>query len=156
MFNAWTIFMQSFYIKEWKLLELQITQTRHHLSILNRKKCLSSRPLKMKKIFVKCAQNRQCSKMRNIQEMCKNRRCVCGQNICYHVAASVFSFNLICNMTIFWKRYSLTFWPYLLGQGCVCGQNICYHVAASVLSFNLICNMTIFWKSLILASGPIP
>ena len=35
MFNIWTIIMQSLNIKEWKLLELQITQTRHHLSILN-------------------------------------------------------------------------------------------------------------------------
>ena len=82
--------------------------------------------------------------------------CVCGQNICYHVAASVVSFNLICKMTTFRKIYSLTFWPHPLGQGCVCGQNICYHVAASVVSFNLICNMTIFWKSLILASAPPP
>ena len=82
--------------------------------------------------------------------------CVCGQNICYHVAASVVSFYLICNMTTVRKIYSLTFWPRPLGRGCVCGQNICYHVAASVVSFNLICNMTIFWKSLILASAPPP
>ena len=33
--------------------------------------------------------------------------CVCGQNICYHVAVSVVSFNLICNMTIFWKSLIL-------------------------------------------------
>ena len=33
--NAWTISMQSLIIKEWKLLELQSTQTRHHLSILD-------------------------------------------------------------------------------------------------------------------------
>ena len=79
--------------------------------------------------------------------------CVCGQNICYHAAASVISFNLICNMTTFRKIYSLTFWPHPLGRGCVSGQNICYHVAASVVSFNLVCNMTIFWKSLILASA---
>ena len=84
------------------------------------------------------------------------RGCVCGQNICYHVAASVVSLNSICNMTTFRKRYSLTFWPYPLGRGCVCLQNICYHVAASVASFNLICNMTIFWKSLILTSAPPP
>ena len=64
--------------------------------------------------------------------------CVCGQNICYHVAAIVVSFNLICNMTTFRKIYSLTFWPHPLGRGCVCGQNICYHVAASIFSFNLI------------------
>ena len=80
----------------------------------------------------------------------------CGQNSCYHVAASIVSFNLICNMTTFRKIYSFTFWPHPLGWGCVWGQNICYHVAASVVSFNLICNMTIFWKSLILASAPLP
>ena len=84
------------------------------------------------------------------------RGCVCGQNICYHVAASVVSFNLISNRTTFTKIYSLTAWPHPLCQGCVCGQNICYHLAASVISFNLMCNMTIFWKSLILASAPPP
>ena len=36
---------------------------------------------------------------------------VCGQNICYHVAASVVSFNLICNMTIFWKSLILASAP---------------------------------------------
>ena len=39
------------------------------------------------------------------------RGCVCGQNICYHVAASVVSLNLICNMTIFWKSLILTSAP---------------------------------------------
>ena len=78
------------------------------------------------------------------------------QNICYHVAASVVSFNLICNLTTFRKIYSLTVWPHPLGQGCVCGQNIRYNVAASIVSYNLIYNMTIFWKSLILASAPPP
>ena len=39
------------------------------------------------------------------------RGCVCGQNICYHVAASVVSFNLICNMTIFWKSLILASAP---------------------------------------------
>ena len=37
--------------------------------------------------------------------------CVCGQNICYQVAASVDSFNLICNMTIFWKSLILASAP---------------------------------------------
>ena len=37
--------------------------------------------------------------------------CFCGQNICYHVAASVVSFNLICNMTIFWKSLILASAP---------------------------------------------
>ena len=49
IFNVWTIIMQSLNVKEWKLLELQITQTRHHLSILVRKKCLSLAPLKKRK-----------------------------------------------------------------------------------------------------------
>ena len=39
------------------------------------------------------------------------RGCVCGQNICYHVAASIVSSNLICNMTIFWKSLILTSAP---------------------------------------------
>ena len=69
-----------------------------------------------------------------------------GQNIFYNVAASVVSFNLICNMTTFRKRYSLTFWPHSPGQGFVCEQYVCYNYAASVVSFNLICNMTTFRK----------
>ena len=36
---------------------------------------------------------------------------VCGQNICYHVAACVISFILICNMTIFWKSWILSSAP---------------------------------------------
>ena len=36
---------------------------------------------------------------------------VCGQNICYHVAAVVVIFNLICNMTIFWKSLILASAP---------------------------------------------
>ena len=31
---------------------------------------------------------------------------ICGQNICYHVAAFEFLFNLICNRTMFWKKLS--------------------------------------------------
>ena len=37
--------------------------------------------------------------------------CVCGKNICYHVAASVVSCNLICNMTILWKKLILASAP---------------------------------------------
>ena len=48
MFNVWTITMQRLNIKEWKLLELQITQTRYPLSIFNGK-CLSSTALKIRK-----------------------------------------------------------------------------------------------------------
>ena len=33
IFNVWTIIMQSLNIKEWKLFELQITQTWHPLRI---------------------------------------------------------------------------------------------------------------------------
>ena len=43
-------------IKKRKLLELQITQTQHHLSILV-KKCLCSTTLQNGKIFMKCVQN---------------------------------------------------------------------------------------------------
>ena len=33
------------------------------------------------------------------------------KNICYHVAVSIVSFNLICNMTIFWKSLILASAP---------------------------------------------
>ena len=51
--------MQSFDIKECNLMELEITQIKHHLSILGGK-CLSSTPHKNENIFMKCAQNRRC------------------------------------------------------------------------------------------------
>ena len=38
-----------------------------------------------------------------------NGEVVCGQNICYHVAAFVIPFNLICNQTMFWKSWT---WPF--------------------------------------------
>ena len=37
MTDVWTIIMQGLNIKKWKLLELQITQTRHNLNIFGRK-----------------------------------------------------------------------------------------------------------------------
>ena len=37
IFNVWTIIVQSLNIKEWILLELQITQTRHPLNIADGK-----------------------------------------------------------------------------------------------------------------------
>ena len=86
----------------------------------------------------------------------RGRWCVLWQHTCFHGALRSIPFNLICNMTTFSKRYSLTFWPHPLGQGCVCGQNICYHVAASVVSFNLICNMTTFRKIYSLTFWPHP
>ena len=48
MFNVWIINMQSLNIKEWKLFELQITQTRHPLIILQKKMSNFKTP-KMKK-----------------------------------------------------------------------------------------------------------
>ena len=53
MFNVWTIIIQSLIIKEWKLLEIQITQTRHSLSISDGKKCLSLTALKI----IECLSN---------------------------------------------------------------------------------------------------
>ena len=32
------------------------------------------------------------------------------QNMRYHVAAFMIPFNLICNMTMFWKSWILNFW----------------------------------------------
>ena len=64
MFNVWTVMMQSLNNKEGKLFELDITQIRHHLGILI-KKCLSSRPPKMK------------SKLWNVHKIgCTNLQCV--------------------------------------------------------------------------------
>ena len=58
---------------------------------------------------------------------------ICGQNICYHVAAirDSIQFDLLTP--------SLGF----LGER-FCEQNMCCHVAAFVILFNLICTMTIF------------
>ena len=48
---------------------------------------------------------------------------ICWQNICYHAAAPgllrfvipfKLIFYLICNMTVFWKSWILTFWPHPL------------------------------------------
>ena len=39
------------------------------------------------------------------------------QNNCYRVAAFMIPFNLICNMTTFWKTWILTYWPQPHGQG---------------------------------------
>ena len=71
---------------------------------------------------------------------------VCTQNICLHVAAFVIPFNLICNMTMFWKFWNLTYWPHPRAGGGGLRANYCYHVAAFMILFNLICNMTVFWK----------
>ena len=60
--------MQCFNIKEWKLLELQIIQTRHPLSNLQ-KKCLSSRPPK----WIKNSWN--VHKIRGAYFQCMNNHC---------------------------------------------------------------------------------
>ena len=52
--------MQSLNIKEWKLFELQITQTLHHLRIPDGKKSKFN-TCKYVKIFIKCAQNKRCT-----------------------------------------------------------------------------------------------
>ena len=49
IFNVWTINMQSLNIKEQKLLELQITQTRHPLNSLDGKNVYAQHPSKMRK-----------------------------------------------------------------------------------------------------------
>ena len=79
---------------------------------------------------------------------------VCTHYICYHVAAPVISFNLICNMTMFWKSLVLSLTPppkstqgsdtglrskvrfdmFLINCTSVC---ICYHVAAFAIPFDM-------------------
>ena len=66
------------------------------------------------------------------------------------------AFNLICNMTMFYKRWILTFLPLGSGGGGVSGHNTCYHVAEPAFPFYLMCNMTMFWKSWILTFWPHP
>ena len=67
-----------------------------------------------------------------------------------HVAAFVILFNLICNMTMLWKGWILTYWPHPQGRGGAVGKINCYHVVVFLVLFDLICNMTMFWKSWIL------
>ena len=69
----------------------------------------------------------------------------------------VIPFNLKCNMTIFWKSWTLTYWPHprVEGEG-VLRQNIWHHVAALVILFNLIWNESMFWKGWILTYLPHP
>ena len=49
-------------------------------------------------------------------------RVVCGQNICYDVAAFVILFNLICNMTIFWKKLNFDLLTPSPGSGVSVGK----------------------------------
>ena len=74
-------------------------------------------------------------------------RGVCGQNICYHVAALLILLNLIC---IWPCSEKVEFWttdPIPRVWGGVFSQNICYHVATFLflILYNLICNMTVLW-----------
>ena len=51
IFNVWTIIVQSLTVKEWKLLELQITQTRDALRILDGKNSKSNNRKKWENIY---------------------------------------------------------------------------------------------------------
>ena len=78
-------------------------------------------------------------------------RGVCGQDFCYHVAASLILLNLIC---IWPCSEKVEFWttdPIPRVWGGVFGQNICYHVATFLflILYNLICNMTVLWFHLL-------
>ena len=78
-----------------------------------------------------------------------------GQNICYHVAALVILFNLICNMTLFWKSWILSYLPHPQGRGWSAGKIfVTMLLHAFVILFNLIYNMTVFWKSWMLTYWP--
>ena len=83
-----------------------------------------------------------------------------SQNICYHVAAFVILFNLICNMTMFWKSRIIPFEPShrVWGGGERVGRYLrvkyLLHIAAFLILFNLICDMNMFWKSRILTYRP--
>ena len=55
MFNVWTIIIQSLNIKEWKLLQLQITQARHPWAFQMEKMSKYNSP-KNKEMFIKFAQ----------------------------------------------------------------------------------------------------
>ena len=86
---------------------------------------------------------------------------VCGQNICYHVAAFFILFNLISNMTMYWKNWFFTYWSLRQGRGVGGGGGSACKIFATTLlhswfSLILICNMTMFWKSWILTYWPHP
>ena len=57
--------------KECKPFRFKITQNRHPLSILDGKKCLSSRPLKNEKKNMKCAQNKRGTSSICTQPLCQ-------------------------------------------------------------------------------------
>ena len=67
------------------------------------------------------------------------------KTFCYHIAAFVILFNMICNMAMFWKSWILTYWPHPQG-GWSAGKIFATMWLHLMIPFNLICNMTIFWK----------
>ena len=67
------------------------------------------------------------------------------------------SFNLIWNMTIFWKSWILTFWPHSLGsweRGTV-GKLFDIMLLHYLIPFNLTCYMTMFSKRWSLTYWPV-
>ena len=61
-----------------------------------------------------------------------------GQNICYHVAAFMFPFNVICNMIMFQKSWILTFWPHPLSPPRGSGTGLRSKIAFDI--FLIYCN----------------
>ena len=81
---------------------------------------------------------------------------VWGQNICYNVAAFVILFNLISNMTMYWKKTDLLPTDPIHRVGGVGGGGggggssdkiFATMLLHSWFSLILICDMTMFWKS---------
>ena len=72
---------------------------------------------------------------------------VCRGSAGNHVSPFVILFNLICNMTMFWKKLNFDLLTPYKGSKCgVCvGGSAGNHIAAFVILFNLTCNMTMFW-----------
>ena len=62
----------------------------------------------------------------------------------------VVPFKSICNMTMFWKSWILTYWPHPRGGGL--GEGVCLAKkmlpCINAILFNLICNTTMFKKKL--------
>ena len=63
---------------------------------------------------------------------------VCIYNICYHVAACVIPFKLICNMTNILKKLNFHLFTPPLGLGVGGGQLNCYH-ATMLLNVSFPC-----------------
>ena len=71
IFNVWTMIMQYLKIKKWVTVGVtdytNQTPSKHFWT----GKCLSSTPLKIEKIFMKCTQNRRCTSSICEQSLCK-------------------------------------------------------------------------------------